>query len=574
MVFALLSSILIPIFAGALALADSAPTIQRSYSDMAKTGYSVVDPAGSLWDLTRGPLTVSYIVDMSKYFDSQASQNWTMVGVVGPGSTTNRIGWMNAGAPKAYTNHPDVFDMNDMLVLQNAKGGWQNEYGYDTTSKDSLDNAPISAFWPCPSPRGIYFDRGDSTNQSVDAATINTTGIYQVSITFTKVDAKDGTMFATVKGISNNEGTSQYLWNTKLGQYVVAGKSFFGDMTRLQVFADVENGTTISNFIAAGSPAEPVLDDCYPTSGEQGQKINDFYVNGNQFRVDATGKLVPSTLELTNATANALPPIVATNLHMTDPAKLTALNTQVMGDFQIPDNATVGLWDVNFWHNDDRNGGASLPGRFDLQYATPSLTGITNDHCRPGQSITITMTGAHLRNPIKGVTIQLLGGTLPITGTNIKWISSTKVQADFKIPSNAYIGCNYSLFFQHNDDKKSSTLSYCFSVDARMDINAFTCLNILWLHLPSLLSVTLYSDPGFDATTVFPFAVSFGGTFPLLVNTQDVDHDGRKDQIYYFNNMAVNLPTGTNSVNMLAASWQGLRQVEAWDTVRVFKFLF
>ncbi len=575
MVFALLSSILVPIFVGALALADSAPTIQRSYSDMSKTGITVVDNPGSLWDLTRGPLTISFTLDMSGDLAKTASSSWTQVGVYGPPGQA--VGWMNAGAPKAYEQHTEAFDMNDMLVLENKKGGYQNEYGYDTISTSSIGNVPIDTFgWLGHSPRGIYFDRGDATSaQNVDPATINTNGTYKkVSITFTSLDEQNGTMFATVNGMP------QYFWNYSTGQYVAAGKSFFSDMHRLQVFADIENNCKISNFVATGSPAEPVLYGLYPTSGEQGQKINNFYVNGNQFRSDpTTGQLVPSTLELNNPVTKEF--VDAANLHLT--AGVMPTNSQVMGDFQIPDNATPGKWDTNFWHNDDKNAAAKLPGSFDMQYATPSLTAISPDHCRPGQSITITMTGAHLRNPSQGVTVQLLGAIFDskgnvsgtaITGTNVKWMNSKKVQADFKIPSNAYIGCNWSLFFQHMDDKKSSTLSYCFSVDARMDINAFTCLNILWLHLPSLLSVTLYSDPGFDATTVFPLAVSFAGTFPIAVNTQDVDHDGRKDQIYYFNNMAVNLPTGTNSVNMLAASWQGLRQVEAWDTVRVFKFLF
>ena len=114
-----------------------------------------------------------------------------------------------------------------------------------------------------------------------------------------------------------------------------------------------------------------------------------------------------------------------------------------------------------------------------------------------------------------------------------------------------------------------------FSVDARMDvINPFGVFNVIWLRAPGILKVVLYSEGTFDATTIFPLAVELGGSFPFACNPQDVNRDGKVDQVFYFNNMAVNLPTGYNKpVRMLGADWS-LKRVQAWDTVRVFRLFF
>jgi hypothetical protein len=172
------------------------------------------------------------------------------------------------------------------------------------------------------------------------------------------------------------------------------------------------------------------------------------------------------------------------------------------------------------------------------------------------------------------MTVKLVRGNESVIGKNIKWVSSTQVKADFTVPAGASISRYWDVYLSHNDDGKVATLPNAFSVDAHIDIiNPFGVFNWIWLRAPGILEVVLYSEGKFDATTIFPLAVELGGTFPIATNPQDVNHDGKVDQIFYFNNMAVKLPIGINNVKMLGADWS-LNSIQAWDTVKVYWWLF
>jgi hypothetical protein len=560
LVFAMLSSVFFTLFAGALALADDG-VVTQGFNDPA-SGYTDFVHPWVNWNLTRGDLQVSYSLDMSQYTGTDVSE----VGIFDHKSATGAIGWMGTAAPTAeqYSNN---FDQNDRLSLRTSRF-WDNDYmTYDVVrNQDGTYTTypwwPWGNVWDPWKSCGIWFDRAaaDGTPQSAlyNGKMCNTGGKYNVTITYHAIDAGNGVMFATVNGVP----TGFYgLWPTTpyVGdpQYTPAGKAFVGDMASVQVYAKLAGqNVTITNLSATGSPAAPTLTSVSPNAAEQGDNIKGLLLNGTDFRP------VPSTVQLKPDSGAA---IKSTTVNCMDKCWVNA-------DIKIPDTAVVGLYDTNFWHNDDTAKVASLPDSFKISYARPQITSTGSAHCRPNQTVTVTIKGKYFRNT--PMTVKLVRGNESVTGKNVKWVSSTQVKADFTVPAGASISRYWDVYLAHNDDGKVATLASGFSVDAHIDIiNPFGVFNWIWLRAPGILEVVLYSEGNFDATTIFPLAVDLGGTFPIATNPQDVNHDGKIDQIFYFNNMAVKLPVGINNVRMLGADWS-LNSIQAWDTVKVFWFLF
>ncbi len=561
MVFALLSSILVSLFAGALALADSI-AVTRAYPDVSATGSTLVDPSGTVWDLTRGDLTVSYTLDTSGYVPAASNQDWSEVGVAGP--LGQPAGWLSAGTPgnqwtgAGYQQNPSAFDFNDKLVLNSSRlGPTKDEYSYDTIYPgDTFGDVSLATYDLGSIYSNLWFDRGGASQEQTGIqASANTGGIYNVSITFHaarltdgSVSLVDGTMFATV-----NQRQNMFM-NTNTWQYVQVGKSFNTDLTKLQVYENIRTPFEIeADADATGAPASVVLDGVVPNSATQGDQIHHMYVNGFNFR-DVAAKL-----ELSNNTSGQK--IDATSL------SYQASNLEY-AEMTIPEYATVGTWDTSFWHIDDLAGKATKADYFTVRAMPPKVTGVSTTHSRPNTTFTMTFTGSHFRNI--ATTLQLIRGGDVITAKNVKWVSSTQVKGDFTIPANAYIGADWTVSFSNADG-----VSYWqyFSVDAHVDVYSNSLFNAIWLRAPWIDSVVVYSEGNFDATTLFPLGCSFGGTFPIGCNPMDMNHDGRKDLVLYFSNMSVNLPVGTNSVPFDGATL-GLRRIRGWDTVRVFKFLF
>ena len=564
MVFALLSSILIPLFAGGLALAEDG-VVKQDFTDPA-SGYSDFVHPWVNWDLTRGDLKVAYSLDMSQFTPANGNSDVSEVGIVDHKSAAGQIGWMATAAPQAGDKYDNNFDQNDRLALRSAKA-WDNDYMTYDTAYQAPNTYTTYPWWPWGSPWdpfkscGIWFDRGaaDGTPQAglYGGKMCNTGGKYDVTITYHAVDAGNGVMFATVNGVP----TGFYKLNTTPyagePQYTPVGKAFVGDMTSVQVYSKLlGQKVAITNLSATGSPAAPTLSNISPNAAEQGDNLKGVLLNGTDFRpVTSTLQLKPDAGAAINTTA----------VNYMDKCWVNA-------DIKIPDNAVVGPYDTNFWHNDDTTKVANLPDSFKISYARPQVNSSGSAHCRPNQTVTVSVAGKYFRNT--PMTVKLVRGLESIQGKNVKWVSSTQVKADFTIPAGATIGCDWDLYLSHNDDAKVATLPGGFSVDAHIDIiNPFGIFNWIWLKAPGLLKVVLYSEGNFDATTIFPLAVDLGGSFAIATNPQDVNHDGKKDQIFYFNNMAVNLPVGIKNVRMLGASWD-LKRIQAWDTTKVFKFLF
>ncbi|MBN1289109.1 MAG: hypothetical protein JXA49_05675, partial [Actinobacteria bacterium] len=400
-VISFLATGLIPAFAG-VALAD-APVINRDYAGLESPGLYYPDPYGLFWDLTRGDLTISYKLDMSGFTPPQGNQDWTEIGLY---SSSGRTGWINSGAPGAYLGDTDLHDSNDKLSL-NSVFRENEEWSYNATGPETLISdwgIPWKPWLNC----GIWFDRGHvDTGQSqqgglYDGGTYNTGGVYDVSITYHAIDNAAGTMFATVNGVPTGFYSASHQGDP---DYSPVGKTFYGDMTREAVYAKVMGeGVKISDFSISGCPGEPQLYGIWPTTAEQGESLKDMFFNGAQFRD------VPITAQLSNP-----------NTGETAVAGRTVYvaNFQIRADIDIPETATVGLWDADCWHNDDTEAVATLPQSFMVTNATPRINAIDNNHCRPGANITMAVTGKYFRNT--PMTIKLLRGGEILEGKNIKW---------------------------------------------------------------------------------------------------------------------------------------------------------
>jgi len=89
---------------------------------------------------------------------------------------------------------------------------------------------------------GIWYDRdGVSSTQAtqwgaVNGDTYNTTGIYDVVITYHAIDATTATMFATINGIQQGFYTAPDWWDNAQPDIYPAGLSFTGDMDQMHVF--------------------------------------------------------------------------------------------------------------------------------------------------------------------------------------------------------------------------------------------------------------------------------------------------------------------------------------------------
>lgn len=560
----------------------TAPVIKKDYPSMsAPVSYKYVDPDGANWDLTRGDLTVSYTMDMSNYAPkAEENTETSMVGIWGsPGIP---FGWMSSCAPGAYTQNSEIFNQNDKFfltwpVLDRAEG----DYGAYIASGKSNDWANIQLVdnnWFPPwwswgkglgDNYGFYFDRGQAntdkaTNWGLEKGkTIETGGKYDVSITYHALGANNGVMFATINGVQQGFfGTSPL---TGKPQYMPVGKLFNGAQDWVQVFVELNGaGVNIYNFKATGSPRVPAVVGVDPGFGLQGDNL-DPRVNGESFRD------VGIAVNFLKANATGDGDAVPVEAFAADPVTylLNSWGHTVLAHLKIPDDATPGPWNVTYKHSDDPVV-ARMNNAFTVTAPPPEITSVSVNHAKRKQTVHMKINGKFFRNPRAGITVQLKRYNEMINGTNIKWKSKILVEADFTIPSTATIGADWSVFVQHNDDKRSSTQDYWFSVDAPLNISP----HVIWQHAPWYLSVQILSETGFDATTVNPMSVSMGGIIPYWYQLKDMNRDGKKDIELRFWNSFVTIPVGFNRTVAVAARTSSWVPIKAYDTVNCFWFLF
>jgi hypothetical protein len=190
-----------------------------------------------IWDLTKCDLTLSYTLDMSL----MASPGWTPIEVglreVGyPNLDPNGYGgWLESIYKSAASG--DIANLNDYHVLM--KHGWLYEY-YDR--EGAFPGSPMSqtATWAYFN-HAFWFDRDgvDATQatywNSKDGITYNTGGVYDVEIQYHANSASEGVMYVTINGEEQGFYTQGYE-SANPPETMPVGRTFEGDMTRMQVF--------------------------------------------------------------------------------------------------------------------------------------------------------------------------------------------------------------------------------------------------------------------------------------------------------------------------------------------------
>ncbi len=262
--------VLFPLIALILALSLALPMatpvaadgpVFKNYGDvtLGNWGQSNFD---DLWDLTKCELTLSYTIDMSGI----ANAGWavTEVGlreVGAPNIDPNlKGGWMQSNYISGISN-PNSLNDNDLHLL--SKHGWLYQE-YNAEDADTL----ITPYWSGYN-YGFWFDR-DGVDEwqaemwgMVDGGTYNTSGVYEIAITYHAIDEDTATMFATINGV--RQGLYIDGWEDAQPEFYPAGRSFDGDMTHMQVFYGRGGGggqVTISDITVMGCLTTVVIDGC------------------------------------------------------------------------------------------------------------------------------------------------------------------------------------------------------------------------------------------------------------------------------------------------------------------------
>lgn len=249
---------------GMVSPAKSWPVVVKDYGD-----FALVSPGGSysfdqIWDLTRGDLVLTYTIDLSGAKALYPIWNpsgwwetwhcpWTSVGLTG-----GTHGWMCSGVPYVYDDpqvdgvpkhpNPNTQNLADKHNLQSVGGA--DERAYDVKSDGTVVSPPFGSG----SNYGIWFDRdgvdawqdddpttpapgGSTVHWGVEnGATYNTSGVYDIVVTYHAISSSLGTMFATVNGIQ----TGFYTTSSSTGpQIYPAGKSISGDLTKARFFVSM-----------------------------------------------------------------------------------------------------------------------------------------------------------------------------------------------------------------------------------------------------------------------------------------------------------------------------------------------
>jgi hypothetical protein len=192
-----------------------------------------------IFDLTAGDLVVSFTYDASGMIDDfgGGAHAWAELGVrsVGNGNFNPNEGvWVATD----YDWNTDTFDpdpggsptqdLDDKIILQAVGGQGEGSYDLPSTPPNPWAN------------HGVWFDRdGVDPFQAllwgaIDGVTYNTGGLYDIVITLHATSTTTGEAYITVNG--EDQGFYDPGWYDGTPNVYPAGRSFTGDMTKMQVF--------------------------------------------------------------------------------------------------------------------------------------------------------------------------------------------------------------------------------------------------------------------------------------------------------------------------------------------------
>lgn len=217
------------------------------------------------WDLTAGPLTLSFRLNMNGMVDDFGgnAHAWAQIGIRQIGYGNFNPTWDVEGAGvwlatdydwSVNTFNPDPpgspnLDLDDKLVLQKAGGHGEGDYNLPSVPPVPGNN---HRFW---------FDR-DGVDQwqaqsplAVNGGTYNTGGFYDIVMTLTATGLNTGTAFMTINGLHQGFETDGN-WNTM--ELTPAGMTFSGDMSKMQIFYGLygygaTHSAEFNNITATGS---------------------------------------------------------------------------------------------------------------------------------------------------------------------------------------------------------------------------------------------------------------------------------------------------------------------------------
>ena len=223
---------------------------------------------GDVWDLTKGSLTLTYTIDLSKVTQTAAYETpYVEVGLreVGAGDFNpgpfnvyqgGKGGWMTSLVGDLATN-PDSLDLDDKHNLSASGGRGESDYDVYASDPTTVVSPPFGSF----NTRYIWGDR-DGVDPWQDGKMANTGGTYDITIVYRAVNSGLGTMIATINGNGVDTVNQEFLVN---GSYYAGGLSFKGDMTQMQVFTGAwwtscaGGSVDVSNITADGTlvPEQP-----------------------------------------------------------------------------------------------------------------------------------------------------------------------------------------------------------------------------------------------------------------------------------------------------------------------------
>ncbi|NTV83600.1 MAG: T9SS type A sorting domain-containing protein [Bacteroidales bacterium] len=186
------------------------------------------------------------------------------------------------------------------------------------------------------------------------------------------------------------------------------------------VFVD---GLSQSNGFTVLQAATPALTGIDPDNGEQ-------------------GSLVMTTITAENTMFGGSDPLVSLSLHSNPAEIITASgvtvinNTTLQADFDLPYEATPGLWDL---HVDD----LVLTNTFTLVDVVPFLVGIEPDSALRGETVTTVITAADSRFTLSEPVIFLNNNEDPletIAASSVTVINDFTAEAVFTVPASASTG--------------------------------------------------------------------------------------------------------------------------------------